>query len=247
MTKSNIFNKIGLNDKELKIYTSLIERGPLLIAQIAKQTGLHRPAIYKNLPNLISKGLVTVSFKGKQKFYVAEEPEKLKNLVSELTNELEDIIPELRASYHAKEKKPLVKFLEGKDAIIFVLNDLVTSLKKGDIFYRYSSVKDSQKSSEYLPHDYRKIRDQKQLQRFVITNENTMIGKKPRLDRAVKFIPNNYGLFDYDITQIIYGDKVAFLDYNTETAFIIENPIIAEFQKKIFKLLYDKLTDSPWS
>ena len=65
MTKSNIFNKIGLNDKELKIYTSLIERGPLLIAQIAKQTGLHRPAIYKNLPNLISKGLVTVSFKGK--------------------------------------------------------------------------------------------------------------------------------------------------------------------------------------
>ncbi|MBI2446716.1 MAG: hypothetical protein HYV51_02755 [Parcubacteria group bacterium] len=247
MTKINILNKIGLNDKELKIYTSLIERGPLLITQIAKQTGLYRPAIYKNLPNLMFKGLVTISHKGKQRFYIAEEPEKLKNLVSELTNELEDIIPELRASYNAREKKPLVKFLEGKNAITFVLNDLVHSLKRGDIFYRYSSVKDSKKSSEYLPRDYRKIRDQKQLQRFVITNENTMIGKKPRLDRAVKFIPNNYGLFDYDITQIIYGDKVAFLDYNTETVLIIENPIIAEFQKKIFKLLYDKLPDSSWS
>src|SRR3989344_3480752 len=112
MTKINLFNKIGLNDKELKIYTSLVERGPLLIAQIAKHAGLYRPAIYKNLPNLISKGLVTVSAKGKQKFYVAEEPEKLKNLVSELTNELEDIIPELRASYHAKEKRPRILSLQ---------------------------------------------------------------------------------------------------------------------------------------
>jgi len=247
MTKSNIFNKIGLNDKELKIYIVLIERGPLLIAQIAKHTGIYRPAIYQNLPNLMSKGLVTVSAKGKQKFYVAEEPEKLKNLVSELTNELEDIIPELRASYHAKEKKPLVKFLEGKDAITFVLNDLVTSLKKDDVFYRYSSAKDAVKNEKYLPKNYRAIRDQKQLQRFVIANENTMVGKKSRLERAVKFISKNYGLFDYDITQIIYGDKVAFLDYNTETAFIIENSIIAEFQKKIFKLLYDKLPDSSWS
>lgn len=247
MTKEEILNKIGLNGKESKIYLSLVERGPLLISQIAKQAGLYRPAIYKNLPNLISKGLVSVSPKGKQRLYIAESPEKLKILVDELTHELESVIPELDASYRAKEKKPVMKFLQGKTAITFVLNDLVHSLKKDDIFYRYSSVKDSKRSSKYLPRDYRQIRDQKQLQRFVITNDNTMIGKKPRLERAVKFIPKNYGLFDYDITQIIYGDKVAFLDYNTETVLIIENSIIAEFQKKIFKLLYDKLPDSTWS
>lgn len=247
MTEEEILIKIGLNNKESKIYLSLVERGPLLISQIAKQTGLYRPAIYKNLPHLISKGLVSISPKGKQQLYIAESPEKLKILVGELTHELENIIPELDASYRAKEKKPVTKFLQGKNAITFVLNDVVHSLKKDDVFYRYSSVKDSKKNSKYLPRDYRQIRDQKQLQRFVITNENTMIGKNSRLERAVKFIPKNYGLFDYDITQIVYGDKVAFLDYNTETAFIIENPVIAEFQKKIFKLLYDKLPDSPWS
>ena len=240
MTKINLFNKIGLNDKELKIYTSLVERGPLLIAQIAKHTGLYRPAIYQNLPNLMSKGLVTVSAKGKQKFYVAEEPEKLKNLVSELTNELEDIIPELRASYHAKEKKPLVKFLEGKDAITFVLNDLVTSLKKGDVFYRYSSAKDAVKNEKCLPRNYRAIRDQKQLQRFVIANENTMTGKKSRLERAVKFIPKSYGLFDYDITQIIYGDKVAFFIWSSPPlSIVIESKKMAEQYKRYFDLLWE--------
>lgn len=247
MKKDLILNKIGLNNKEAGIYTVLIEHGPLLISQISKHAGLHRPAIYKNMPRLISKGLVAISRKGKQSFYVAESPEKLKNLVGELNNELEDILPELNASYFSKEKKPLIKFLDGRGAITFVLNDLIHSVKKGGIFYRYSSAKDSIKNSKYLPRDYRSIRDQKQLQRFVIANENTMMGKKPRLERAVKFIPKNYGLFDYDITELIYADKVAFLDYSSETALIIENPVIAEFQKKLFRLLYDKLPDSDWS
>ena len=70
---------------------------------------------------------------------------------------------------------------------------------------------------------------------------------QPRLERSVKFVPKNYGLFDYDITEILYGDKIAFIDYNTETGLIIENPVIAEFQKKIFKLLYDKLPSNQWS
>lgn len=246
MDIDKILNKIGLNNTESKIYTALIERGPSLISHIA-QTGLHRPAIYHALPTLISKGLVTVSKSGKRRLYIAESPEKLRGVVDALVHELEVALPELEASYHAKERKPIVKFLEGEHAISFVLNDVVYSLKKGDIFYRYSSTKDAQKSSQYLPRDYRKIRDQKQLQRFVIANENTMIGKKPRLERSVKFIPKEYGLFDYDITQIIYGAKIAFLDYNTKTALIIENPIIAQFQKKIFTLLYDTLPHSEWS
>ena len=247
MIKEAILSAIGLDEKSSKIYLSLIETGPSLISSIAKHAGLHRPAIYQSLPILLRLGLVTVATKGKQKLYIAEAPEKLRSLLGQLTNEFDNLIPELHAAYHAKEKKPLVKFLEGKEAITFVLDDLVTSLKKDDVFYRYSSAKDAAKSEKYLPRDYRAIRDQKNLQRFVIANENSMVGKKPRLERAVKFIPKNYGLFDYDISQMIYGDKIAFIDYNTETAFIVENPILAEFQKKIFKLLYDKLPDTPWS
>jgi hypothetical protein len=49
-------------------------------------------------------------------------------------------------------------------------------------------------------------------------------------------------LFDFGITQLIYGDKIAFIDYNTDTATIIENPVIAKFQATLFKIMFDQLT-----
>jgi len=39
----------------------------------------------------------------------------------------------------------------------------------------------------------------------------------------------------------IYGHKVAYIDFNTETSIVIENPMIAEFQRKLFKLAYNSL------
>ena len=54
-------------------------------------------------------------------------------------------------------------------------------------------------------------------------------------------IPHGTDLFAYDITQLIYWPKIAFVDYNTETSVIIENPIIAKFQERLFKLLYQRL------
>jgi hypothetical protein len=54
-------------------------------------------------------------------------------------------------------------------------------------------------------------------------------------------MPEDFGNFDYNITQIIYGDRVAFIDYNSETALVIESKVIADFQEHIFKMLYKKL------
>jgi hypothetical protein len=48
-------------------------------------------------------------------------------------------------------------------------------------------------------------------------------------------------VFAYDISHIIYGDKVAFIDFSSETAYILESPAFARFQQKIFRLLFDKL------
>ena len=241
MEINEILQKVGLSEKESRIYTTLLESGPATISEIFRRTGIHRPLVYKTLPKLIDKGIVSILPKRKQKQYIAESPEKLKKILLELSSDFESILPELEQMHQSAGHRPIVKFLEGKNGIRLVFEDLVISLKKGDIFYRYSSRKETTLADKYLPQNYREIRDQKQLERFVITNELTAKSKKPRLERAIKIIPAKYDLFSYDIAQLIYGDKIAFLDYNTETAVIIENPQIAEFQKKIFKLLYDKL------
>lgn len=241
MENTDILEKLGIKPDEAKIYSALLGSEPETISGIAKLTDLHRPAIYKILPRLIEHGLVVSAPKGKQKRFSAESPEKFAALIDQTSKDLQDAMPDLLRSFNSQNNKPIVKFLEGKNGITSVFEDLVLTLHRGDVFYRYSSGRDVKKNERYLPKNYREVRDQKQLERFVITNEKTLGIKKPRLEREMKVVPKKYGLFDYDITQIIYGNKIAFVDYNTETSFIVENPIIAEFQKNIFKVLYDSL------
>ncbi|PIR46576.1 MAG: hypothetical protein COV07_03535, partial [Candidatus Vogelbacteria bacterium CG10_big_fil_rev_8_21_14_0_10_45_14] len=238
MEIGEILKKIGLNDKEAAIYIALLENGPLTISGIAKTSHLHRPAVYQILPELEKRGLVSVSIKGKLKYYVAEPPTKLKTLLENLNESLESALPDLEASYKSREDKPKVKYFKGKDGIGQVFMDLVTSLNRNDTYYRYTSNTDLEKTEKYLPKNYRVIRDQKQLQRYIINNADSAKQRGPKLDRDVKVVPPESDLFDYEVSMLIYGDKIAFLDFNTETAITIENKHIAEFQRKLFKLIY---------
>jgi len=241
MQKTNILVNMGLSEKESAVYLTLLETGPATISTIARHSGIHRPLIYKAIPGLEEKRLITKGPKGKTTQYIAESPERLNSLFGEFEDRFYDLLPQLKSIHNTASKKPIVKFLEGKKGIISVFNDLTFTLGKGDMFYRYSSAKDVNKAEEYLPSDYRKKRDNKKLERLLITSERQAKTKKPRLERNIKTIPEKYDLFDDNITQLIYGNKVAFIDYDSETATVIESKPFADFQRKIFKLFYKKL------
>lgn len=241
MQNSDILVKMGLSEKESAIYLSLLEIGPSTISAISKHSGIHRPLIYKAIPGLEEKRLITKGPKGKTTQYIAEPPERLNALFGEFEDRFYDLLPQLKSIYKTTDKKPIVKFLEGRKGIMAVFSDLVATLKRGDTFYRYSSAKDVQKAERYLPPEYRQKRDSKQLERLVITSERRAKEKKPRLERNIKVVPAEFDLFDDDITQVIYANKVAFIDYNSETAIVVESQLFAQFQGKLFKLLYKKL------
>ncbi|MCH8518782.1 hypothetical protein LAT59_03410 [Candidatus Gracilibacteria bacterium] len=120
-----------------------------------------------------------------------------------------------------------------------IFMDVVETLEKGDTYYRYSSRKHDVLRG-FLPESYKKLRDAKEIQRCIITSKElkTMKEKENKLNREMRAIPEDYDLFDDNIGKIIYGNKVAIIDYNTSTSFIIENKKFAEFEKKIFLLLY---------
>jgi hypothetical protein len=65
--------------------------------------------------------------------------------------------------------------------------------------------------------------------------------KKQRLERDLAIIPESVDEFEDNIFMSIYANKVAYIDFNSESSIIIENTQIANFQKKIFKLLFKSL------
>ncbi len=240
----SIFNRIGLGEREEKIYKSLLSGGPLSISELSRRTGIPRVNIYTALPHLLFLGLVSRSPKGKYKIYHAESPKKFQSILADSIADSELEIAQMEEIEKTSSGRPRITYGEGLEAIKSVHSDIVHSLKDEDTYYRYSSSSALMREAttlRYLPSDYRKVRDEKNLERYVITNQFTENNKKPALGRDIKAIPRDYDLFEYNITQVIYGDKVAIIDYNNETAITIENPTLAEFQKKIFKLLFRKL------
>ena len=241
MSIASLFKKCGLTEAEGEIYLSLLREGGQTISGLSRTTKLFRPSIYKALALLKGKKLVSLLSSGKRIVYTAEPPKILEEVARGLQKEISEIIPELESLRNRHGIKPLVRLVDGKEGLRSIFSDVVESLNAGEVFYRYTSESDLEKANSYLPADYRSRRDAKKLERYVISNQASGSKKKVRLERAMKIIPPQTELFEDNIIEIIYGNKVAFLDLTTETGVIMENPHIASFQKKIFKLLYARL------
>ena len=236
--------KLGFSKHESALYLALLEYGRSSVSELSRKTGLYRTQIYDALGGLIREELVTVSPKGKYKVYTAESPKLLEKKFLDLSNRFDEEIAELSSLQHSPDtERPIVKYIEGQKGITAIHDDIVTTLKRGDIYYRYSSSKITKNEwrHNYLSKKYRILRDQKKLERMVITNLPNKLQKRSRLEREIKVVPPDFDLFEYNVSQVIYGNKVAVIDYNTETAVVIENPTIAKFQQKIFQLLFRKL------
>ncbi len=234
--------RLGLHPHEVSLYLALLELGAASVADIAKQSRLHRPTVYQFLPRLIERNLVSLTPKGKRKIYSAESPQQLKNVFAQMGNTLEHLLPDLINTYDNRNPRPKMKFFEGEKVVTWLYEDVLATCKKGDVFYRYESPHNYIKNDTHLPPAYfERICRKKEIEKFVITNEKTAKTKPPVIERISKAIPAAYDIFEYDITQIVYNNKVGFIDFNTNTGWIIESATFAKFQRQIFKLLFRKL------
>ena len=236
-----VLESLGLKRAEAAIYLALLRKGEQNLAALAGEAKVHRPVAYTALPRLIAKGLVAESPHGKRIYYRAESPRKLVTLMHELEKEFRETMPLLEKYARRRPGRSIVRHLSGAEGIRTVYDDVVDSLKRGDTFLRYSTARGQKPKFKYVARDYERRRDAKQLQRLVITNAKTGARKGKNLNRFLKVIPAEAELFEYDVTQLIYGKKIAFVDYNTESATVIENPAIARFQEHLFRFVYSKL------
>lgn len=235
----NLLAALGLTHTEAGIYMDLLEYGNQTISSIARTSKLHRPAIYKSLPSLKEKGLISERRVGKLIHYAAEPPEKLRSLLETMHHELDTLIPTLTEMHETN--KPIVRRLDGKVGLHAVFEDIIHTLKKGDEFYRITSVEARGLKEVGLPKGYEQARDEKRLERLVIANDHFIKTREPKLEESLRVVPDAFLPFDYNVSQIIYGTKIAYLDYDKKVATIIDNATLAQFQTDVFKMLFRQL------
>lgn len=242
MKKNSPLTTLGLGNDDVLVYETLIRLGALSPTELCARTKLYRPIVYESLDLLLSKDLIGVVPVGKRKKYSPNSPKRLKELSNEYEKKITEEIIRLEELHTDTPHLPTITIRQGQNGIRSLYEELVTELKKGEIYYRYHSIDtDNWKTGKYVTERARKIRDAKQLERFVISNEANKKRKAQRPTRYMKVLPKKHDLFIHNVGQVMYGNKTAIIDYNTETATIIESEAITSFQKALFKALFHYL------
>ncbi len=237
----DIFKRLGYPKHSNRVYEILTASPePLLVAPIACRAKISRVVVYRILSQMQADGLVSTVEIGKRMRYVIDDPRKLKMLVQGREDaDAQGIEDFARGSEEYVPKS--VRFLHGPQGIRSVFDDVVDHTPKGETVYRYTSERNLAEVNKYLARDYRTHRDKKKLERLVISNPVSGKQKRARLERFIKFIPQEVDQFDQNIIQLVYGKRLAIIDLSTQVSMIVENEQLADFQKVVFRLLYKRL------
>ncbi len=155
MILEKALQQLGLSEKEIIVYLSILELSRGTALQISRETNLKRPTVYVNLESLIQKKLIHKVPKGTTTLYVAEDPSNILESLREREKTIENIIPLLKAVYSVRKNKPQIRFYEGKDGVRKIYTELRRA-KKYILFY--GSLKDVTKGYSDVMLNYRVVK-----------------------------------------------------------------------------------------
>jgi sugar-specific transcriptional regulator TrmB len=240
--------KLGLGEKEAKVYLAALELGPETAQNLAKKAGVNRPTAYVQIESLKKRGLMSEFEKGKKTYYSPESPQRLEALLRSLESDLagkksdlQSILPFLLSSFSGAGERPKVRFFEGTDGISAIREDFLKAKNKNiegfidldNVLERFNKNQDS--------YTAKRVDKKIQSKLLYIRKQGPLEGfTDPKKLRTGKFIKKSKHGFNADIT--IYDSKVAIISYNVKTiGVIIENQSMADTMRSIFYLIWDNL------
>ena len=165
--------KIGLKEKEAKVYIALLKHGSCLANSLAKLTNILRASIYDYLDVLLEKGFITYTIISGKKYFQAVNPEKILDTFNEEKEKeeeiLKQIVPELNSIKNSAKKKANIEVFEGKEGMKTAMSNILKGKSKEMLAYGSSGV-----SYKLLPffmeHFHRQRAKQKMKLRIIYNN-----------------------------------------------------------------------------
>ncbi len=236
--------EFGLGEKEATIYLALLELEIATASKIAETTDINRSSTYVVLESLKAKGLVSFSEDKNIQQYIATSPDMLlfdaqnkAQKAQDVKNNINDIIPELKALHKDTKQKPKVRVFEGKQGLINAMED--TLINKDKVIRVASCIENLFKAlPDYFPSYLQKRQKlgiklrgifpaQKKQEHFKIV---------PKLDNIIFISPKKYmALAD----MLIYDHKIAYISLEKGgVSIIIDSKEISDAMKNMFDLAY---------
>jgi len=241
-----ILKQFGLSDKEIKVYLSLIESGPISVRKLAEKSGVNRGTTYDILKSLKEIGLASYYHKATKQFFVAEDPSRLVDALEHKIQNLDkvkaklvEVIPQLKSLQGKSSDKPVIKYYEGNQGIKSILIDVLESVSNND--ENSYNVFSSSAIKDYLYKAYPTFTKQR-VKKSINVKAVAMghLGTKAELSEF-KSLTTKEGPPTY---TLIYTGKVAMISVNSDAkpiGMIVEDRAIYNTQKQLFDFIWQSL------
>lgn len=239
--------KIGLSEKESKVYLAALELGQASVQNIAKQAGVNRATAYSVLAALIEKGLCSTFEQDKKTQYAANAPEALLSVFEVKKKELEEtkkyfekLLPDLQSVHNRMKDKPVVRFFDGKQGLLNCLDEFykIKGPKSEPVRMIYNRDLLDKLFTDAERQKYKSVRLAKDVKTKVLYNWNAGELKNTADGTRVK-VDDKSSLFTCDIS--IHGDMVKIAPLRDKlSAVLIKDKEIEKTLKAIFDLAWDE-------
>jgi len=234
--------KIGLNQNEAKIYLAGLKLGPTQILKLSKTTKIKRTNTYALVSKLMKIGLFKIEINGFKKYYIAEEPKKLQNIINHKTDNL---IKSLETNITTNQNLNLkqIIYYKGIEGMKTAYNSMLENLKPKNFYYVFSETTRWLQTDEIFFKNFLKRRAKLNLDLKLILTD-TPEGKyclkfQKNYKQQVKILPPETKL---DMNLVINPHKIL-LHKLTEPrlTIITESPEAATMQKQMFEGMWEAI------
>lgn len=232
--------KIGLTDKESRVYLAALELGRSTVSAISERAQVNRSTTYVILRRLRAQGFVLEIPHTKKHEFIAEDPAKLVSLSEERLITAERLVPTLRARQKKDSDLSNIRFYQGVAGIREAYAYRLESLKGTECVAFFGS-------SQNLPVDVHAAvrkwyRDSKRLdiQVRAIAPDDKGLSEYRDIDteykREVHVISHN--LYPSTLSIEIFPDIVRMISLTDLQTIIIESKETAVSMKAIFEICW---------
>lgn len=229
--------KLGLKEKESRVFLAALELGSGSISAIAKKAVIKRPTVYNIITDLLVQGLVAKAPYRKRIHYIATSPEVLHKLLVDKQMVFEQIFPALNTLYRNKLFHPIMRFYEGKEGFRAVYNEFFSThqtIYSAVSFKKVFSLFTQEENAMFfslLRENGGRIHD------LIVASPEAEEYKNASYRKGLgmaKFLPKELEL---SIDMLVLSEKVAFFSFDSLIAVVIEEKNIARSQQFLLKLI----------
>lgn len=244
----NFLQEVGLSEKEILVYSTLLDYGSLPVNRLITLTKIKRGNLYNLLYALVAKRLIEEFEKDKKKHFRLNDPSSLRQYVVEERNKmrqatvkLDNIFPALLHEYQLGSVKPGVYYYDGAEGVRVTHDQILKQKNPVSIFVSAFE----RQNKEVATLIERQIIDQRKagIQVKAITNHDYSKDDFERFKNygtETRVVPN----IAFESEIIIFGDTVSITTYkNTIFTTLIINKEIAQTLRTIFQSLWNLARD----